>query len=193
MATKTVSLLVSQPPRAEMSLPRVGSFFCTSLILCAVGISYLVKLDYQSIHHGELIHAWEVAGSKNSYYIMEEFRYGEYKNHTCLIKRRTGRSKKESEKLAKKKKRGTKRKIWLYKEGHCSDAKLRNYYLRSGIGYMCPFPLALCCLFVFCFFESREMSSTSPRPSRVAVPQTEPPKGTEVSSNELEIEMPESA
>jgi hypothetical protein len=186
-------------PRASMARSTASptsallSFVCTSLILASIGISYLVKLDYQSTHQAVLIDAWSVYGSKNTYYVMEKFQYGN-KNDTCLIKRRTGRAKKQSKKVAKKKKLGSTRKVWLYKDGHCSDSALRQFYLQSGIGYLAPFGLAIFCLFGFLFYSVVDALSswtTSPEQQRTSVPQTNPPKDSHVSSTEIEMEMPQ--
>jgi hypothetical protein len=163
----------------------VFSLICTSLILAAVGISCLDKLNYQSTHQGVLIDTWSVYGSRNTFYVMEKFQYGD-QNKSCLIKRRTGRAKKQSHHFAKKKKIGTSRKIWLYKDGHCTDSSLRQYFLRSGIGYLAPLGLAIFCLFgFFCFYILQEFTSPfTLSPDRNV-------ERSAVSSTEIEIEMGE--
>ena len=120
------------------------SLTCGILALAAVGISYLVKLDYQSTHQGMLIDAWSAPGAKNSFHVMEKFQYG-IRNHTCLIKRRKERSEKQAKKVTEKKKLGTTRKVWLYKDGHCTDSSLRQYLLQAGLGFLAPLCLAISC------------------------------------------------
>jgi hypothetical protein len=181
----------------------VGSFFCASLILLGFGISYLVQLEYQSTHYGTLIDAWHVFDSRNRYNVMEKFQYGN-NNETCLVKRTGSRDIKQTKKIAKKKKRGTQRKLWLRKEGHCTDSSLRSYFLKYGILFIIPFPCAFCCVILFLFAEKDETSAASSADPADPVPQTAPqrgeysrpkeeePKDEYSRSTIIEVEMPES-
>ena len=165
------------------------SWSLASLILAGVGISYLVNLDYQSTHEGMLIDAWSVRGAKNNFFVMEKFQYG-LKNNSCLIKRRTGRNEKQSKKVAKKKKLGTTRKVWLYKDGHCTDSSLRQHLLESGLGFLAPLFLMVACGFgYFCFVVAQQLLSLCVEQERSPVPQSN--KESHVSSTEIEVEMAE--
>jgi hypothetical protein len=167
------------------------SFLCAILIFVCVGISYLVKLEYQSIHHGTLIDAWPVYSSKNNFVVVEKFRYLQgNQNQTCLIKRTTARNQKQTKKIAKKKKRGTQRKLWLRTDGHCTDSALRSTLLRNGIGFCSPLALAICWLIGFLFFNSTSADESAGAPTRVS--RSEPKDGQEPSTM-IEIEMPEGA
>lgn len=162
---------------------------CSMMVFLILGITYLVKLQYQSTHIGTLIHAWEVPGGKNTYNVIEEFQYGE-KNHTCLVKRTKDYNLQQAKQVAKHKKRGTTRKLWLYKTGHCTDRRKRYYLRKMGIGLLCPFGfifLVFCGL--LCFSETNENSSDTSGDYNQTT--TAPPPANDHSAEaEVEIEMP---
>jgi hypothetical protein len=179
------------------------------LTLFGHGIYYLSQLEYQSTHRGTLIDAWPVAVNdiRDRYNVMEKFQYGN-NNETCLVKRLESMGRKQTKKIAKKKKRGTQRKLWLRKEGHCTDSSLRSYFLKIGISFIIPFPFLFCCCCCCCFLIIAEKDETSAassaNPPADPVPQTAPQRGEYSRPKEeepedehsrstiIEVEMPES-
>jgi hypothetical protein len=166
----------------------------------------LTELKYQSTHQGTLIDAWHVlnSGDSDEYKVVEKFQYG-YNNETCLVRRTKSRGRKQTKKIAKKKKRGTQRKLWLRKGGQCSDSSLRSFFLKIGLSFTIPFMCVSCCLIsLLCAMKDKTTAASSANPPADPVPQTAPQRGEYSRPKEeepedehsrstiIEVEMPES-